>query len=197
MVGYFGKWSVYWEAGLPLRNLSQLGKQSGRNPMKIKCKAVLRRNKPMLPNTLGISQLENSLQRRTRGSFWRPCWILMYLSIKESQYLGLHCWEVDHYISVGGLFPLVSPWQDTSGVLGPLLGPSVQGRHGHTAVSTAEVTSLIKGWSTWCTGRNSEAWDCLPSGKRGYCCLQLPHGRAQKFLRLVLGTGPSLSRRLN
>lgn len=36
------------------------------------------------------------------------------------------------------------PRQDTSGVLGPLLGPSVQGRHGHTEMSTAEGPAWLR-----------------------------------------------------
>lgn len=62
----------------------------------------------MLQNTLGIPQMENSLQKTTR-SLWTAYWPLMSPCVKESQCLCLHYWEVGQYISGGGLLPLLSP----------------------------------------------------------------------------------------
>lgn len=159
--------------------------------MEVKYKVVLGRNKPMQQNTLGIPQVG---KKKDQAPCWPQATNVSVCKGKPTSWATL----------LGGCpvhlrrwsFSSAKPRQDTSVVLGQLLGSSVQGRRGHTEVVT-EATGRVGVWNTWHTRRNYETWDCLPSGKRGYCCLQLPHGRPQKSLKLVLGAGPALSWRLN
>ncbi|KAK4806630.1 hypothetical protein QYF61_022936 [Mycteria americana] len=121
------------------RDLDRLEKWADRNLMKFNkgnCQVLpLGRNKPMHQPMLGVSQLERSLAEKALG-------LLVDTKLNTSQQHALvgnkangmlGC--IDKYCQqLGGrdLSPLFSTDEATAGVVGPVLGSSVQERHGHT-----------------------------------------------------------------
>lgn len=88
----------------------------------------------------GRTSWKAALLRRTLASWWMtscPCRLMQTCSKEGQVYLGL-CYEKHHQqVKKGGPFPLLSTGETSSRVLGPVLGSTVEERHGHTGESPA------------------------------------------------------------